>query len=62
MDALATAHDASVQMIDTSIVRGISTGPASSGTEDSPWGGYDADWIRALAARKGVLANIPPRC
>src|SRR5205085_406649 len=24
--------------------------------------GYDADWIRALAAKKGVLANIPPRC
>lgn len=24
--------------------------------------GYDADWIRALAARKGTLANIPPRC
>jgi transposase len=24
--------------------------------------GYDADWIRALAARKGALANIPPRC
>jgi transposase len=23
--------------------------------------GY-ADWIRALAAKKGVLANIPPRC
>jgi transposase len=23
---------------------------------------YDADWIRALAARKGALANIPPRC
>jgi hypothetical protein len=23
--------------------------------------GYDADWIRALAARKGALANIPPR-
>ncbi len=22
--------------------------------------GYDADWIRALAARKGALANIPP--
>jgi len=21
--------------------------------------GYDADWIRALAARKGALANIP---
>jgi len=24
--------------------------------------GHDADWIRALAARKGALANIPPRC
>ena len=23
---------------------------------------YDSDWIRALAARKGALANIPPRC
>ena len=24
--------------------------------------GYDADWIRALAAKKGAGANIPPRC
>ena len=24
--------------------------------------GYDADWIRALAAEGGVWANIPPRC
>jgi transposase len=24
--------------------------------------GYDADWNRDLAARKGVLAKIPPRC
>jgi transposase len=24
--------------------------------------GYDADWIRSLAASKGVFANIPPRC
>ena len=24
--------------------------------------GYDADWIRAFAARKGALANISPRC
>src|SRR5689334_5644750 len=24
--------------------------------------GYDADWIRALAADRGVWANIPPRC
>jgi transposase len=23
--------------------------------------GYDADWIRALATRKGALPNIPPR-
>src|SRR5262245_12088095 len=24
--------------------------------------GYDADWIRALTAKRGVWANIPPRC
>jgi transposase len=24
--------------------------------------GYDADWIRALAAKKGAWANIPSRC
>jgi transposase len=24
--------------------------------------GYDADWIRVLAAKKGAWANIPPRC
>jgi transposase len=24
--------------------------------------GYDADWIRALAAKRGIWANIPPRC
>jgi transposase len=24
--------------------------------------GYDADWIRTLAADKGAWANIPPRC
>jgi transposase len=24
--------------------------------------GYDADWIRALAVKKGAWANIPPRC
>jgi transposase len=23
--------------------------------------GYDADWIRALAAERGVCANIPPK-
>jgi transposase len=23
---------------------------------------HDADWIRALASRKGTFANIPPRC
>jgi transposase len=24
--------------------------------------GYNADWIRALAAERGVWANVPPRC
>ena len=24
--------------------------------------GYNADWIRALASKRGVWANIPPRC
>jgi transposase len=24
--------------------------------------GYDADWIRSLAAKRGVWANIPARC
>ncbi len=24
--------------------------------------GYDADWIRSLAAERGVWASIPPRC
>jgi transposase len=24
--------------------------------------GYDADWIRALAAERGFWANIPPKC
>jgi transposase len=113
MDALATAHDASVQMIDTSIVRvhqhgaciirnrrqstltrradqqdtcsgryqrhavrlALTAGEAhdnrladkllsrlKSGSMLLADRGYDADWIRALAARKGVLANIPPRC
>jgi transposase len=115
MDALATAHDASVQMIDTSIVRvhqhrayivrnrkqsmARSRGGLTSkihavgGTNRLPVRlaltageahdnrlagrllsrmkagsmlladrGYDADWIRALAARNGALANIPPRC
>ena len=23
---------------------------------------YGADWLRALAPERGVLANIPPRC
>ena len=38
----------------------------SAWTFDHPIGpnclSTDADWIRALAARKGALANIPPRC
>jgi transposase len=112
--ALAATHDASVQMIDTSIVRvhqhaaciprnrsqsmGRSRGGLSSKihavvdanglpvqlaltageAHDNRLAGkllfrlrsgtmlladraYDADWIRALAAKKGVWANIPPR-
>jgi transposase len=42
VDALATAHDASVQMIDTSMSGCISTVPASSGTGDSLWDGHAA--------------------
>ena len=114
MSALATTHDASVQMIDTSIVRvhqhaaciarnksqsmGRSRGGLSSkihavvdanglpvqvaltageahdnrlagkllsrlksGTMLLADRGYDADWIRALAAKKGAWANIPPK-
>jgi transposase len=33
-----------------------------SGTMLLADGGYDADWIRALATERGVWANIPPRC
>jgi transposase len=115
MNVLATAHDASVQMIDTSIVRvhqhgaciirnrrqslgrsrggltskihalvdtnglpvrlALTAGEAhdnrladkllsrlKSGSMLLADRGYDADWIRALAVRKGALANIPPRC
>lgn len=115
MNALAKAHDSSVQMIDTSIIpvhqhgaciirnRRLSMVRSRGGltskihavvdTNGLPvrlaltageahdnrlvdkllsrlkFGsmlladrGYDADWIRALAAKKGALANIPPRC
>ena len=114
IEALATPHDAAVQMIDTSIVRvhqhgaciksnwrqlmGRSRGGLTSkihalvDTNGLPVRlaltageahdnrlaskllsrlrsktmlladrGYDADWIRALAAKKGAWANIPPR-
>ena len=112
MDALAAAHDASVQMIDTSIVRvhqhgaciirnrrqsmgrsrggltskihavvdtnglpvrlALTAGEAhdnrladkllsrlKSGSMLLADRGYDADWIRALAARKGALGQYP---
>src|SRR5215213_6305521 len=115
MNALAATHDATVQMIDTSIIRvhqhaaciarnkrqlmgrsrggltskihavvdsnglpvrlALTTGEAHdnrladkllsrlrSGTMLLADRGYDADWIRALAAERGVWANIPPRC
>ena len=66
MDALAAAHDAAV---------GLTAGEAHdnrlafkllsdlrSGSMLLADRGYDADWIRAFAAEKGVWANIPPRC
>lgn len=114
IDALAVAHDATVQMIDTSIVRvhqhgacitrnkrqsmgrsrggltskihavvdsnglpvrlALSPGEAhdvrlagkllsrlKSGSMLLADRGYDADWIRELAMKKGAWANIPPR-
>jgi len=114
MNPLASAHDAAVQMIDTSIVRvhqhgacitrnkrqsmgrsrggltskihalvdtnglpirlPVTAGEAhdnrlaakllsrlKSGTLLLADRGYDADWIRALAAKKCAWANIPPR-
>src|SRR5499427_3890446 len=42
MDALATTHDASVQMIDTSMSGCTSTVLASLRTEDSQWAGHEA--------------------
>jgi transposase len=114
MSALARAHDAAVQMIDTSIVRvhqhgacvtrnkrqsmarsrggltskihavvdtnglpvrvALTAGEAhdnrlagrllsrlQSGAMLLADRGYDADWIRTLAAERGAWANIPPR-
>jgi transposase len=40
IDALAAAHDAAVQMIDTSIVRVHQHGPASQGTSANRWDGH----------------------
>jgi transposase len=114
MTALASAHDAGVQMIDTSIARVHQHGACITRNRRQSMGrsrggltskihvlvdtnglpvrlaltageahdkrlavkllsrlksktmlladrGYDADWIRALAAKKGAWANIPPR-
>jgi transposase len=77
IDALAAAHDAAVQMIDTSIVRVHQHGACitknhvrlagkllsrlKSGSMLLADRGYDADWIRELAMKKGAWANIPPR-
>jgi transposase len=114
MNALAGAHDAAVQMLDTSIVRvhqhgacitrnwtqsmgrsrggltskihalvdgnglpvrlaltpgeahdnrlaGILLSDLKSGSMLLADRGYDADWIRELAMKKGAWANIPPK-
>ncbi|WP_456726233.1 IS5 family transposase [Bradyrhizobium sp. USDA 3397] len=115
IDALATAHDAAVQMIDSSIVRVHQHGACTAKNQRQSIGrsrggltskihalvdsnglpvrlaltpgeahdnrlagkllsrlkpgsmlladrGYDADWIRALAMKKGAWTNIPPKC
>ena len=114
IDALAAAHDAAVQMIDTSIVRVHQHGACITRNQRQSMGrsrggltskihavvdtnglpvrlaltpgeahdirlagkllsrlksgsmlladrGYDADWIRELAMKKGAWANIPPK-
>jgi transposase len=107
IDALAGAHDAAVQMIDTSIVRVHQHGACITRNQRQSMGskihavvdsnglpvrlalspgeahdvrlagkllsrlrfgsmlladrGYDADWIRELAIKKGAWANIPPK-
>ena len=114
IDALAAAHDAAVQMIDTSIVRVHQHGACITRNQRQSMGrsrggltskihvlvdgnglpirlaltpievhdnrlagkllsclqsgsmlladrGYDADWIRELAIKKGAWANIPPK-
>ena len=42
--------------------RGLSGAYVKSGSMLLADRGYDADWIRAPASRKGAFANIPPRC
>ena len=43
MSALASAHDAAVQMIDTQSFACINMGRASHGTGDSRWDGHEVD-------------------
>jgi hypothetical protein len=42
MKALASAHDASVQVIDSSVARFISAPPALPGIGDGLWAGHEA--------------------
>jgi Transposase DDE domain len=53
MTAFAASHDAAVQMIDTSIVRFISTPLASPATGGSPRGGLTSK-IHAVVDRNGL--------
>ncbi len=43
MDALASAHDAAVQMIDTSVVRVHQHGACIAGIASNKWGAHEAD-------------------
>ena len=58
MSALAGAHDAAVQMIDTLLSACISTTRASLGIENSPWDGREP----AGPARTDGRARRPGRC
>lgn len=57
MNVLAGAHDAAVQVIDTSIVRVHQQGGINA--VGRPW--YDADWIRDLVRQHGAWTNIPQK-
>jgi transposase len=61
MNGLTTAHDAAVQMIDTSIVRVHQHRACIAKNGEQHMGRYDSDWIRQFVRHQGAWANIPPK-